>query len=465
MPITATVYKILIASPCDVKRERELCRDVILDWNAANSDSTRVFLEPVLWETHVACTLGNDPQAIINQQLLSRCDFVIAVFWSRIGLPTKNAEGGSVEELNYFLEKKARTIVGFSQAPLPPQNIDIDQIAQLKVFREKCEKNGIVFTYHSTEEFKSTLASQLAKSMNRILVERDLDQFSKKENVGSESTYNIQEDYDRILIQAHQNKAFDQECLKIALDRFPEKQKLRILDAGCGNAIITYALFAEMDNVEVIGVDRSEEAIRYASHHLKSKHINFHCADIHSYIQGSIDRGELFDVIFSAQLMHHIDAPEVLMKHFWRCLNKAGALLIRNSDDGLDINYPSSKSLDYLIESTHKIQGSSDRHYGRKIYTQMKRLLPDPAAIQIKYDHPSTVSKTAKERVDYFNRMHQFRINYAKQLAQKPNAKPSDVALYEKLITILANERERFRSQDDIFALEVQITGIALKAK
>lgn len=463
MPRTATVYKILIASPSDVGREREICKDVILDWNATNSNSTEVFLEPVLWETHVAFTLGDDPQQIINKQLLEECDFVIGMFWSRIGLPTKNAEGGAVEELNYFLKRRARTIVGFSQAPIPPANIDIDQISKLKIFREKCEKIGIVFTYNSMEEFRNVLTSQLSKSMNRILSRNEVEHFSQKNAPGKRSVYNVKDDHDRLLIQAHQNKTFDEECLHIALSRMPKNRTIRILDAGCGFGFVTYALFSNIPNSEVVGIDHSEEAINYASSNLKSDNIVFQCSDIHNYIEETRTEGNTFDIIFVSQLLHHVDNPESLMKNFWGCLSCGGVLLVRNSDDGFDINYPTSEGLDYLIDITNKMKGSSDRLYGRKIYTHMKRLNPAPVEIQMKYDHPSTVGKTPEERLDYFNCMHGFRINYAKKLAHCANAKPSDIALYEKLLDILSKEKDRFRCQEDLYGIEIQIMGIALK--
>lgn len=67
MPRQATVYRILIASPSDVVDERGAISEVIRSWNAANSLSYGVILEPVSWETHAIPEMGDRPQAIINK--------------------------------------------------------------------------------------------------------------------------------------------------------------------------------------------------------------------------------------------------------------------------------------------------------------------------------------------------------------------------------------------------------------
>ena len=72
--------RIFVASPSDVKDERdEACR-VIHDWNAANSMTRSVLVEPVRVETHSQAVQGAHPQDLINGQLLERCDLLVAIF-------------------------------------------------------------------------------------------------------------------------------------------------------------------------------------------------------------------------------------------------------------------------------------------------------------------------------------------------------------------------------------------------
>lgn len=63
------VYNVLIASPGDVKPEREIARSVIERWNAANSLTQRVVLLPIGWDTNCWPVLGGRPQRIVNEQI------------------------------------------------------------------------------------------------------------------------------------------------------------------------------------------------------------------------------------------------------------------------------------------------------------------------------------------------------------------------------------------------------------
>ena len=42
MPYSATVYKVMIASPRDVVPERNVIREVLSEWNVVNSDTHKI---------------------------------------------------------------------------------------------------------------------------------------------------------------------------------------------------------------------------------------------------------------------------------------------------------------------------------------------------------------------------------------------------------------------------------------
>ena len=43
MPYTAKIYQVIIVSPGDVTVERQLARDIVLEWNDVNSTIVRLF--------------------------------------------------------------------------------------------------------------------------------------------------------------------------------------------------------------------------------------------------------------------------------------------------------------------------------------------------------------------------------------------------------------------------------------
>ncbi|MFM6281891.1 MAG: DUF4062 domain-containing protein, partial [Dolichospermum sp.] len=99
MPIEAKLYRVLIASPGDVADERAIVREEIARWNAMHSETMKIVLLPIGWETDATPDLRERGQAVINRQLVDNCDLLIGVFWTRIGTPTPEAESGTVEEI------------------------------------------------------------------------------------------------------------------------------------------------------------------------------------------------------------------------------------------------------------------------------------------------------------------------------------------------------------------------------
>jgi len=101
MDLHAISYNVLIASPSDMKEERRKIVEAICKWNFDNSERRIVFL-PLLWEWHAVSDAHLSPQEAINQQLLSRADFLLAAFKGRLGTPTEGYPAGTVEELYKF---------------------------------------------------------------------------------------------------------------------------------------------------------------------------------------------------------------------------------------------------------------------------------------------------------------------------------------------------------------------------
>jgi hypothetical protein len=96
MSYSAKTFNVMIASPGDVASERSIVRDVVYEWNAVNSSSRKIVLLPIGWESHSSPEMGTSPQAIINNQVLDKCDLLIGVFWTRIGTATDQYERGLI---------------------------------------------------------------------------------------------------------------------------------------------------------------------------------------------------------------------------------------------------------------------------------------------------------------------------------------------------------------------------------
>lgn len=161
MAYQATVIPIMIASPGDVAEERELIRTVIHDWNDVNAEASKVMLSGIGWETHSSPELGARPQELINTRILRNCDFLIRVFWTRLGTPTGKSSSGTVEEIEEHVAAGKPAMIYFSSKPVAPESINHEQYAQVQAIKEKWMPQGLIETYDHIDEFQKKLTKQL----------------------------------------------------------------------------------------------------------------------------------------------------------------------------------------------------------------------------------------------------------------------------------------------------------------
>ncbi len=168
MPQQGVIYRVLVASPSDCVKERQLVPDVIYSWNAAHSLPFGSILEPVMWETHARPELGDRPQAIINKQLVDNCDILVGTFWTRLGTSTGKAESGTAEEIEEFRSKGKPVLLYFSSAPVVPESLDHKQYQALAEYKGKLGKEGLYFRYESLEQLRELLQGHLAGTMAQL---------------------------------------------------------------------------------------------------------------------------------------------------------------------------------------------------------------------------------------------------------------------------------------------------------
>ena len=166
MSYTASIFNVMIASPGDVPSERAIVRDVVYEWNAVNAPLRKIALLPVGWETHSSPEMGATPQSIINRQVLSKCDLLVGVFWTRIGTSTDRHLSGTVEEIEEHISADKPAMLYFSSQPVALDTVDIDQVQKLKAFKASCQSRGLFETYDNHGEFKEKFYRQLQLKIN-----------------------------------------------------------------------------------------------------------------------------------------------------------------------------------------------------------------------------------------------------------------------------------------------------------
>ncbi|MFT3784746.1 MAG: hypothetical protein QM770_01090 [Tepidisphaeraceae bacterium] len=168
MPFQSTGLRVLIASPSDLKEERDTVERAIHDWNRLHAEAEGVTLHPVRWETDAMPETGVRPQGAIDEQLVDPCDLLIGLFWTKLGTSTGVAESGTVEEIDRVVAAGKPAMLYFSDRPAEPSSINVEQLGRLRDFKQRTYQIALVGKFSSLDELWRTLAADLTKRVRAM---------------------------------------------------------------------------------------------------------------------------------------------------------------------------------------------------------------------------------------------------------------------------------------------------------
>lgn len=148
MAKTHTVLQIFVASPTDVRDERNIVKEVIDEFNSTWSDSNSIRYELLSWETHTRPGFGEDAQDVINSQIGDDYDIFLGIMWVRFGSRTNRAESGTEEEFERAYKrwtessKNVQIMFYFKDAAISPSEVDPVQLGKVQAFKNKISNHG-----------------------------------------------------------------------------------------------------------------------------------------------------------------------------------------------------------------------------------------------------------------------------------------------------------------------------------
>ena len=166
MPQEVTKVRVFVASPGDVRAERDALAGVLNELNYTTGQKLGFVVELVRWETHCRPGAGR-PQGVIND-LIGPYDIFLGVMWNRFGTPTGEADSGTEEEFNLACEEWERggrphILFYFCQAPYTFRTQDeLDQRGKVLRFRSSLSAKNLVWEYESKETFADTIRPHLS---------------------------------------------------------------------------------------------------------------------------------------------------------------------------------------------------------------------------------------------------------------------------------------------------------------
>ncbi|MCJ9691058.1 DUF4062 domain-containing protein [Rhizobium sp. PRIMUS64] len=165
MAFASTTFRVLIASPSDLKEERDAAEAAIAEWNTVHAEDEGIVLLPLRWETSVFPVANQRPQSAINQQIVDQADVLIGLFWTRLGTNTGVAISGTVEEIDRFVAAKKPAMIYFSERAVSPSAIDVAQLGSLKDFQAITYKGSLTGSFSTPAE----LTHQLFKHLTSLV--------------------------------------------------------------------------------------------------------------------------------------------------------------------------------------------------------------------------------------------------------------------------------------------------------
>lgn len=171
------VCKLMISCPSDIKTEVGIIEKVVQNFNDTEGIMLDVFVKTLHWAKNVIPEAGDTPQSIINKQILSKSDAVVAIFNNKLGESTERYESGTIEEIELMYNEGKQIFVYFAEKPMKISEINFEEKTKIEKFKAKYKNRGIYWVYESDEEFNELfsrhLAMYLIKEMAKISNEPD----------------------------------------------------------------------------------------------------------------------------------------------------------------------------------------------------------------------------------------------------------------------------------------------------
>ena len=166
-------YSVFVASPGDVKSERESLDKVIDEVNLTHGIPFDYELDLLTWEKNAFPAAGA-PQTVINE-IIDAYDIFIGIMWKRFGTPTPVAGSGTEEEYRIaYRSWEKNPEIGimfyFSKQPFFPQTADeIDQLGKVFKFKQELNTKSLTWEYDNPTDFEAKIRKHLCLRMNAII--------------------------------------------------------------------------------------------------------------------------------------------------------------------------------------------------------------------------------------------------------------------------------------------------------
>ena len=173
---TVEILKLVIASPGDVGKERNLVERVVEELNHNSAKDRGLRLEISRWETDSCPGFHADgPQGIVDDVLdIEGAWVLVGIFWTRFGTPTPDGKTGTEHEIDKAIEAwnqngEPQPMIFFRTEAVKLKGAAARrQWAQVGDYQEKiADEKGLYWEYETPPEFERELRKTLQNYLRR----------------------------------------------------------------------------------------------------------------------------------------------------------------------------------------------------------------------------------------------------------------------------------------------------------
>ncbi|NEO48235.1 MAG: DUF4062 domain-containing protein [Moorea sp. SIO4A3] len=164
------LVKIFLASPSDVRSERNYVKEVVEEINQTTAPSKGVRLEVVRSEKNAHPSFGQGGQAALNSQIgnMEEYELFVGIMWNRLGTPTPRAESGTEEEYQRAVaafESNGKPDIWFYFRDAPAKLNSEDELEQRKkvlAFKKEVQRRALTPDYKKPSDFRERFRQDLS---------------------------------------------------------------------------------------------------------------------------------------------------------------------------------------------------------------------------------------------------------------------------------------------------------------
>lgn len=165
MPKALTRYTVLLSAPGDAARECDIADEELQKINRTHSGETGIEFYPTDWKRDSRADSGDEPQKLLNKQIVEDADIILAIFKERFGTPTSQYSSGTEEEIMLGLEMGKRVLVYFWEPGDGFAPSDVDQFAKIAELKQRLQDKTVYKTFGDDVKLGSSIRHDFTKML------------------------------------------------------------------------------------------------------------------------------------------------------------------------------------------------------------------------------------------------------------------------------------------------------------